>query len=283
MGLLPAPASHALTSLTGGRRRSGSAGILGDGPVDESAIGPGPLLRRWLGAGAVVAVVLAVAPPTVVLAGRYALWGALELTLLAFVAPPLLVLAAPWSWRGPRQPRPGGTLVERAAFARLRHRGQLRAVACVLPCAVAVVGWRVPAAVDALVRHRWLVAVEAVTLLATGVVAWLELVGSAPLQPRSPRARRVILAALPMWACWIMSFVLGFSRVQWFAAYHYHAGHGLSVIADQQLTAGVLWLVPFFVCIPYELANILRWLRGGEDPDMELRALVRGEGGRHRP
>lgn len=280
MGLLPAPASDALTSLTNGRHRTESARILADGPVDESAIGPDPLLRRWLGLAAGVAILLAVFPPIVLLVGRYALWGALEFTLLAFVAPALIVLAAPWSWRGPREARPNGSLTERTAFVRLRHRGQLRAVCLVLPSVAAVVGWRLPAAVDAVVRHRWLVAVEAVTLVAAGVVAWLELLGSPPLQPRSPRPRRIVLAALPMWACWIMSFVLGFSRVHWFAAYHYQAGHGLSFIADQQFTAGLLWFVPFWVFIPYELANIIRWLRGGEDPDMELQSLVRRERGR---
>lgn len=263
--------------MAGRRRRTGPAAILADGPVDETAIGPGPRLRRWLGLGAVVAVVLGVAPPLVTLSGRYALWQALGFCLLAFVAPALTVLAAPWSWRGPREPRQDGTLAERAAFVRLRHRGQLRAVLFVLPSVAAVIGWRVPAAVDAIVRHRWLVAVEAVTVVATGVLAWLEVLGSPPLQPRSPRPRRVVLAALPMWACWIMSFVLGFSRSEWFFAYHYHPGHGLSVIADQQLTAGILWFVPFWVFIPYELANIIRWLRGGDDPDMELRTLVHRE------
>lgn len=253
--------------------------ILAEGPVDESAIGPGPLLRRVLAGGALVALVVAVVPPLVVAAGEAAVWQALDFCLLAFVVPVLVVLAAPWSWGRTRWPRRDGSLVERVAFVRLRHRGQLRAVLWVLPSAVAVVGWRLPGAVDAVVRHRWLVALEAVSLLVTGVVAWLEVLRSPPLEPRSPRPRRVVLAALPMWACWIMSFVLGFSRVQWFASYHYVPGHGLSVIADQQLAAGVLWFVPFWVFIPYELANIIRWLRGSEDPDMELHSLLRRERG----
>lgn len=261
-----------------GPRRSGPTAILAEGPVDEAAIGPSALARRWLGAGAAVAALLAVAPPLVVLSGRYAAWQALDFCLLAFVAPVLLVLAAPWSWSDGRVPRRDGTLSERLAFGRLRHRGQLRAVLLMAPAVVTIVGWRVPAAVNAVVEHRWLVVLEALTLVPAGALAWLELVGAPPLQPRSPRPRRIVLAALPMWTCWIMAFVLGFSRTVWFVSFHYTAGHGLSFIADQQLTAGVLWFIPFWVFIPYELANIIRWLRGGEDPDLELSTIVRREG-----
>ena len=265
--------------MSGGRRRPPGAAILADGPVDESAIGPSAGQRRWLGLAALVVLVLAVAPPLAPATGREAVWQGVQFCLLAFVVPPLVVLAAPWSWRRAQAARADGSAVERMAFARLRHRGQLRSVCWVLPAVAAVFAWRIPAAVDALARHRWLVAVEAVTLVATGVASWLELLRSPPLEPRSPRSRRVVLAALPMWACWIMSFLLGFSRSQWFDAYRYHPGLGLSLIADQELTAGVLWFIAFWVFIPYELANILRWLRGGEDPDMELRALVRAERG----
>lgn len=251
--------------------------MLGEGPVDEAALGPGPLLRRGLLGAAAVSVLVAVLPPLAEVSGTYAVWQALDFCLLATVAPVLLVLAAPWSlWRD-RTPRADGTLVERAAFVRLRHRGQLRSVLFVLPAVVAIVAWRLPGAVDAVVEHRWLVVLEAVTLVPAGALAWLECLGSPPLRPRSPRPRRIVLAALPMWTTWIIAFTLGFARSEWFPAFHHHAGRGLSMIADQQLTAGVLWLIPFWVFIPYELANIIRWLRGGEDPDTELDALARTE------
>lgn len=258
-------------------RRSGAVAVLGEGPVDEAALGPGPALRRGLLAAAVVVVLVAVTPPLLTASGSYAVWQALDFCLLATVAPVLLVLAAPWSLWRQREPRADGTLVERAAFVRLRHRGQLRSFLFVIPAIVVIVGWRLPVSVDAVVDHRYLVALEAVTLVPAGALAWLECLGAPPLQPRSPRPRRIVLAALPMWTTWIMAFMLGFSRSEWFRAFHHHAGHGLSMIADQQFTAGVLWFIPFWVFIPYELANIIRWLRGGEDPDMELGLLLRSE------
>lgn len=222
------------------------------------------------------AVALSIAPPLATLAGEHAVDEAVTFCLLAFVAPVLVVLGAPWSLGGALGPRPAGTTVERLAFRRCCNRGQLRAVLAVLPFVVAIVGWRLSGSVDALVRHRWLVLAEAATLVPTGVLAWLELVRSPPFEPRSPRPRRIVLAALPMWATWICSFALGFSHADWFRAYPHRSG-GLSMIADQELAAGVLWVVPFLAFVPYVFSNILRWLRGGEDLDRELSELVAGE------
>lgn len=227
---------------------------------------------------ALVALLLAVAPPLLILSRRDAYWEAVQFCLLAIVVPSLLVLAAPWSLRSPRSAHLGGSFVERVAFVRIRHRGQLRAVLFVVPFLLAVIAWRTPGAVDAVARDPWLLVAEVATLVPTGVLLWLELVASPPLQPRSPRGRRIILAALPMWTTWVMSFLVGFSHSNWFRAYHHSAGHGVSLIADQQLTAGVLWLAGFCAFVPVEFANIVRWLRSGDDLDAELHVLLKGEG-----
>lgn len=207
--------------------------------------------------------------------GEDAFWGALVFCLVAFVVPALVVLAAPWSLRRAKTARPDGSACERLAFLRPRHTGQLRAVLCVLPFCAGVVAWRLPVAVDGVASHPALVLAELATFVPTGIALWLELAASPPLVPRSPRPRRIVLAALPMWTTWIMAFVLGFSRSPWFPAYHHLAGHGLSFIADQQVTAGVLWMVAFCVFVPVEFTNIVRWLRADEDPDVEMAALVR--------
>lgn len=253
--------------------------MVAEAPFDEALLGPGPRARWWLAAGAVVALAGALAPPLFVAARREVYWEAVQFCLLALAVPSLLVLAAPWSLGATRKAQLGGSYVERVAFGRIRHRGQLRAVLFVAPFCVAVIVWRSAWAVNALVRSPWLLAVEVVTLVPTGVLLWLELVASPPLEPRSPRGRRVILAALPMWTLWVMAFLVGFSRSDWYRAFHHSAGHGISLIADQQLMAGLLWFAGFCTFVPVEFANIVRWLRNGDDPDAELHVLLKGEGG----
>ena len=132
-------------------------------------------------------------------------------------------------------------------------------------------------AVDALARHRWLVLVEAATLVAVGVGLWLELVESPPLVPRLPRPGRVALAAVSMWTVWILAYLVGLSHASWYPAYPHHAGTGFSLSADQQLTTGMMWFVSACAFIPVVYWNLIRWLQSEEDPDDELHHLMRQE------
>lgn len=250
---------------------------MADAPVGEAVLGPGRGERWALCGGALAALLLAVVPPLLVVARRQAVWEAVQFCLFALLVPALTVLGAPWSLRTARTARLDGDVVERVAFARVRHRGQLRAFLFVLPFCLAVVVWRTPWAVNGVVRHPGLLALEAATLVPAGALLWLELVSSPPLEPRSPRGRRIILAALAMWTVFVMAFLVGFSRSDWYRAFGHRPGHGISLIADQQLMAGVLWLAGFVAFVPVEFANIVRWLRSGDDLDAELHVLLKGE------
>jgi cytochrome c oxidase assembly factor CtaG len=141
----------------------------------------------------------------------------------------------------------------------------------------AAVVWRIPATVDALARHPWLVAVEAVSLIGLSGGLWLELVESPPLTPRLSRPSRVALAAVVMWAIWILAYLVGLSHASWYHAYSHHAGSGLSLSADQQLTTGVMWFVSGCAFVPVVFWNLIRWLQAEEDPDEEMHRLVRTE------
>jgi cytochrome c oxidase assembly factor CtaG len=147
----------------------------------------------------------------------------------------------------------------------------------------AVIFWRTPLSVDALARHPWLLAAEAVTLVAAGVGLWLELVESPPLTPRLSRPNRVALAAVSMWTIWILAYLVGLSHGPWYPGYAHQPGRGLSLSADQQLTTGTMWFVSGCAFVPVVFWNLIRWLQTEEDPDQELHHLVRLERTRGRP
>jgi len=92
----------------------------------------------------------------------------------------------------------------------------------------------------------------------------------------------MVVAAVAMWATWVVAYLLGFSHVSWFPAYHHRAGHGLSLVADQALATGILWAAAGLTFVPVVFVNLIRWLSHDEDPDEELRRLTKTEMRRQR-
>jgi cytochrome c oxidase assembly factor CtaG len=227
--------------------------------------------------GAGVALLLVFVPPIVTSAGHDEYAETVQFSLAAFFVPALLVVGGPWS-RSRKTPRARGWLpaaLQRLGQSRLRHP-ELRRTLVFLGIDMAlVILWRTPGWMDALARHRWLVVPEAASLVVAGVGLWLELVASLPLTPRLPRPWRAVVAAIAMWATWVLAYVVGFSHVSWYPAYH-HAG-GLSASADQQISTGIMWLAAICVFTPVIFGDLMAWLKNTEDPDAELRRLVQAE------
>lgn len=240
---------------------------------------PAPATRRLRTAALVVApvaLVLAVVPPIASGAHHYEFVETIQFDLLAFAAPALFVLGAPVRLvRGAFGERLRARIAQ-LAEGRRRHPARGRTFAFALVDVGTIVAWRVPGAMNALERAHWLLGLEAVTLLVAGVVFWPEVVQSAPLEPRLPHPWRGVVAAVSMWAVWVVAYVVGFSHVPWYVAYHHVAG-GLGATADQELSTGALWLGAGLAFVPIVFTDLLSWLRKGEDPDAELRALVRKE------
>ena len=235
-------------------------------------------LRPWLAlAGALLAVAVLV-PPAGSAATRYVFAQAVQFAVLAVVAPALIVLGAPWrllSFRAhPARPR----LADRVAAARSHRPARARSWAVLVSFLVIALAWRLPVAVDTLVRHRVLTVAEAVTLLAAGCALWLELVESPPLLPRISRPQRAAFAALAMWAMWVSAYIMGFSGSTWFGALAHAPGHGLGTVADQEIATGLLWAIPALSFVPLIYVALITWLRDSADPDEELRADPAGRG-----
>lgn len=226
--------------------------------------------------GAFVALVLVFVPPLLTDAHRYECVETIAFDLSAFALPALFVLGWPLTLvrgeAGDRLRLHALHLTER----RRRHPSMWRSLGFAALDVALLVAWRTPALMDALERHRWLLVPEVASLFVAGVPLWAELVRSPPLEPRLAHPWRAVVATLTMWSVWLMAYALGFSDVPWYVAFHHVAG-GLSTSADQELSTGALWFGAAASFVPVVFVELLAWLRNGEDPDEELRALVRKE------
>ena len=134
---------------------------------------------------------------------------------------------------------------------------------------VVVVAWRTPAAVAAVQAHHALVVLEAACLVTAGIALWLALVASPPLEPRPGPARRVILAAVAMWALWIVAYVAGMAHGG-YPSFPHSPGHGLSADADRQLATAVLFAAGALAYLPVIFANLFAWLRAEDHRGAEF-------------
>lgn len=241
--------------------------------------------RGWCQLAALVVFVVALVPPLLGTARHSEYAETLQFSLLAIVVPALVALGAPWQRLRPvgrGSPASSPWFIDRVADRRRRHRELPWSLAFIAADLVVVVAWHVPGGVAAVAQHGWPLLLQAVTLLACGLGLWLELVASPPLIPRSGYLRRAVLAALVMWAFWIMAYTLGLSNHDFYRTFH-HAGGGLSAAADQQIASAVLWFVAAIAFAPVVFWNALLWLKTEEDPDTELLALTKAERRRGTP
>lgn len=233
-------------------------------------------MRNLLLIGALGALVLVFLPPIYTVAHRYEFVEAVQFDLAAFAVPALAVLG--WPLR--LVPGEVGDRLRLRALGlnerRRRHSSTWRALVFAAFFVAAAVAWRTPALVNALERDRWLLIPEVVSLVLTGVALWTELVRSPPLEPRVPPPWRAVVAVLTMWSVWVTAYAVGLSHTSWYGAYHHVAG-GLGAEADQELSTGALWFGAAASFVPLVFADLLAWLRNGDDPDAELRTMVRRE------
>jgi hypothetical protein len=235
--------------------------------------------RPWLAAAGIALVVACVVPPLSVLARRYLFVESIQFCAFALAAPALIALGA----RRRRQVPFVATLSYLIAWVML----------CVI--------WRLPSVLDELARHPVLVLPEAVTLSAAGLGLWLDLVSPpldlapapldlapAPLDlvpapasaPRRARPERALVAALAMWSLWAIAYVLGFAHDSVVHAYD-PAGSHLGTVADQEITAFLLWAAAGAAFAPVVFTVLFAWLRDGTEPARKpVGSGVRGWGPR---
>jgi cytochrome c oxidase assembly factor CtaG len=189
--------------------------------------------------------------------------------LLLTVAPPLLLLGAPWTrmWR----PLPLG--FRRGAARRLvvdRRTRLLRAAATRLASPVVawlafgvnLVLWHVPALYDATLRSQWIHDLEHALFFTTALVFWAQVIPSPPFRARLGELARAAYVTSAMLVGWVLAVVLAFARAPLYRPYVELAHHplGLSPLADQQIAAGVMWVPGSLAFTIAALVFLCRWM-----------------------
>lgn len=240
-----------------------------------------PGFRGLLSVASIALVVISLSPPLWGLSFRYGFVQSIQFCILGFGAPTLFVAGAPWLGRGGRhksmdlaaQP----AWFQRWNSRRVREKAQFRTLSAAAVVIASTLLWRAAPFVNALVTHHWLLLVEAVTLFVPMVFLMIEIIESPPFTPGISRPYRIGVSAVVMWSAWVVAYLAGMSHDSWYTAFHHVAGKGISANADQQLSAGFVWMLTASVFVPIVFWNLVHWLQSEEDPDEEIVKLFRQE------
>ena len=237
-------------------------------------------VRPWIGqalifwAGLVV-LLLAVVSPVDYWSDSYLSAHVVQHILLAFVAPPLIVLGAPWVplLRGLPQPvaRAYGLLLRYTRGRRpVTHRPVWHAAASVRRIAalpytpvvlfnVNMLIWHLPGPFDLAAGnetvHIWL---EHGSFFGLGLCLWLQIFGSYPFRPAlAPVGRVAALIASNVTMVVIAMTMVMFTH----DLYPWYASRGASAQAsDQQIAGAILWVCGEVTFLPSILYTVMKWL-----------------------
>jgi cytochrome c oxidase assembly factor CtaG len=189
--------------------------------------------------------------------------------LLVVVAPPLLVLSAPWIplWLG----LPLGIRRPLArALVRSWPARPLRAMAPVIRTApgafvlfnVNLLVWHVPALYDLTLQNQAVHELEHALFLVTGILFWAQLLPSWPLRRGLEFGGRLAYTLAASLVSWLLAVVLAFSPTPLYSAYADLTSRpgGISALGDQRLAAGVMWVpgsIPFALAILFDVYRLL--------------------------
>ena len=222
------------------------------------------------------ALLVAVTSPVDYWSDRYLSLHVVQHLMLAFFAPPLIVLGAPWVplLRGLPRPlrhalgrllqltrsgRPGSSNPTRRVLTAVR-RLLSRPMTAVLLFNATMVLWHFPGPFDAALHnqvvHIWL---EHSSFLLFGLALWLQIFGSYPLRPILDGPRRVaaLVATNAVMVLVAMTLVM-FTKAMYVG---YASVHTLSQrAADQQIGGAILWVCGEITFLPAILYTVTRWL-----------------------
>lgn len=218
------------------------------------------------------AVTLAIAPPLDGLADRLFWWHMVQHALLQMVAPPLLVLGAPWLavWR-PVSSVGGRRRLSRWIVGSRVLRGAARFFAAPAVAWGLFLGviWlsHLPAVFDFAARHPLVHETEHLVFLATGLLFWSRVLDSPPFRARLTHVRRLgylVAAGLSEAA---LAVVILAQHAPLYAPYRGLSPRPehLTALADQQLGGAIMLepaSIPLLIAIIWSIGGLLAPRRG---------------------
>jgi putative membrane protein len=248
-------------------------------PVGGPAAARVARLRREAGVFhlGLLTVLIAVVSPVAYWAVVYIWVRSMQDLLLAFIAPALLVLGAPWlvlasGLRLAPRRADGAAAAATAAADTVAGSGRrwwlAWPLAAVVAFNVAWLGWHVPALFDHSARNGPARYAEYACYLGFGVLFWLQLIGSRPSSPVLAPLTRLKYLVVTVAADTILGMALVFGSAEVYHAYGGHAHHVLSVVADQQVAGAVLWMGVLPPLIIVAVALLHTWLENEESDEL---------------
>jgi putative membrane protein len=181
----------------------------------------------------------------------------LQHVLLLLVAPPLILLGDPFrtAWAGylAAQGRPVAIAGSRPArAAAVLHSGGKAATVVVLLFSVNLLFWHIPSVYNTTLRIASIHDLEHLTFLVLGLLFWDQVITVFGMTNRLSLMGRAWVVLAGMGISWVLAIAIGYATHPLYA-YPTPTG-GLSLLADQQIAAGVMWVpgsVPFLIVLLY--------------------------------
>ncbi len=182
--------------------------------------------------------------------------------LLLLVAPPLILLGDPFrtAWAGylATQGRPvkvEGTIPAR--LMRVLHSGPRAAALIAVAFIVDLLVWHLPPVYDATLRLASVHDLEHLSFLVVGLLFWDQVVSRLREPGQLSLMGQATLILVGLFVSWGLAIVIAYATQPLYA--YPVPRQGLSLLADQEIAAGVMWIpgsVPFLAAL---LSLGIRW------------------------
>jgi putative membrane protein len=229
--------------------------------------------RAWLFYTGLAAVVIALDSPLDSLSGRLFAAHMAQHVLLLTVAPPLIVLSAPWSRLWQPLPLELRRSVARAVvldpgwrFVRAAAHAVSRPLSAWVLFNANLVLWHVPVLYNATLHDLAVHELEHALFFFTGLLFWAQVFDSAPFHVQLQWLQRIAYVTGGLVVGWVLAIVLALAPSPLYSAYASlaHRPGGLSALGDQQIAAGVMWVPGSIAFIVSFIVFFYRWL--GPEP-----------------
>jgi len=226
-------------------------------------------VRGWLRLRRTIPNMISAWQHTAFMSGMFAVWIALgsplrslrhellsihmlDHVLLMAVAPPLILLGAPFRSLAFGLPQwfVRGALARFLRWSPVRQLGRVlgHPMFCWLAATVALIGWHVPSAFELGMRSDWWHEVEYACFFVTGLFFWWPVIQPWPSVARWPRWSIVLYLFFATLPCDMLSAFLTFCDRVVYPCYLSGNRHlGISPLQDQEYAGALMWVCVTFV------------------------------------